>query len=76
MTDNCPKCGRALEDPNNPGYFLDCIVQYRGVRPQHMVDDTYTGGCNWAWTEDPEAQYLVDSWNAKNWRTTDERACS
>jgi hypothetical protein len=70
----CPKCGRDLRDPNNEGYYLSAIVQYRGVRAQHMVDDTYSGGCNWAWSSDPEAARLVDNWNKKTSRSTDERA--
>lgn len=62
--DRCPKCGRSLIETD--GYYRkDAIVQYLGVRAQHVMDDPETGGCGWAWTttKDPEAQKLVDKYN-------------
>jgi hypothetical protein len=81
--DRCPKCERSLTDWKSPKiaenpdgsvsqtfpYTLGTIMQYLGVREQHMVDHPDNGGCGWAWSEskDKRTQILVDKWNNKNY---------
>ncbi len=71
--DNCPKCGRSLIETD--GYYRkDIIVQYIGLRSQHVMDDPETGGCGWAWTtsKDPRDQELADKWNSENYFVKEE----
>lgn len=63
MDDICPKCRRSLQCEGN---FLETIIQYKGLRAQHVMDTPDNGGCGWAWSPDPKAQNLVDEWNARN----------
>ena len=72
--DNCPKCGRDLLIDGGP-YSKRLIVQYLGVREQHMADDPTTGGCGWGWSGVKDRQYaarvkpLVDKWNETHYQT-------
>jgi hypothetical protein len=81
-TDNCPKCGRDFVDYDHPvtrdengnltlerfPYRTSTIIQYLGVRPQHMADTVESGGCGWAWSDDPQAADLVSKYIERNYK--------
>jgi hypothetical protein len=79
--DNCPKCGRDFIDYASPvdkweddvlvttyPYRTSWIIQYLGVRAQHMADPVEVGGCGWAWSDDPDAADLVNKYIAYNYK--------